>query len=207
MFTTFLNSKLYNFYINLFNSKSDSILDPLTCLIRLAILEYKPLHTKLSINNNKITYNEPNLFQGPLRWSNGDNREDIHNIYNPIIKATEWYSTNNDDIQNIFLLSVKGLKKLKESYEPNSTISHSLEFYSEYIMKNMKQNNIKEETNTIFLQLKELWSEREINIINNLLLELEENENISFINAIEEILKTKEEIVRDIILNLTTKLE
>ena len=200
---------IYNLYLNFFNSKPDSILDPLTCLIRLGILEFKPIHTKISINNNKITYCEPHIFQGTVRWSNGDNREDIHNIYNPIIKSLQWYDVENQDIKNILIFSIKGLNKLKKTYEPNSTIAHSLEYYSDYIKKRLKtKNKLIDENNSIFIQLKNLWNDRELNIVNNLLLELDENKNNeALIKALEVILEKKEEVVKNIILNSTTKLE
>ena len=66
----------------------------------------------------------------------------------------------------------------------------------------------------MLLQFKELWSDREINIINNMILELvdinvgdDEEVDNSLIDAIEIILNKKEDIVGDIILQNTTKLE
>jgi hypothetical protein len=211
MFKKYFGSTFYNFFNTFFyENKSDSIIDPLTCLIRLGLLEFKPFNTKISIKNNRITYNDPHLLQGTIRWSNGDNREDIHNIYNPILKAIQWYEPDNEDIKNLFKYSVKGLEKLKSSYEENSIITHSIEYYISYIKQNFKSKKTKEaETNTVFLQFKELWSDREINIINNMFLELEDAETIddALIDAIEIILNKKEELVSDIILQNTTKLE
>ena len=213
MFKHYLGNSIFNFFNSIFyENNSNSIIDPLTCLIRLAILEFKPINTKISIKNNRITYNDPNILQGTLRWTNGDKRSDIHNIYNPIIKAIQWYEPDNEDIKNIFKYSVKGLEKLKMSYEENSIISHSIEYYITYIKQNFKTKKSKEpEINTIFLQFKELWSDREINIINNMLLELadqyDDSVDSSLIEAIEIILNKKEEIVADIILQNTTKLE
>ena len=77
-----LNNNFKEFIVSLFETKKDSILDPLTCIIRLSILEFKPIGTKISLNNNKIKYNDPSVIQGALRWSNGDNREDLHNLFN-----------------------------------------------------------------------------------------------------------------------------
>ena len=37
------------------NEVKKSVLDPLTCIIRCAILSYKPIGTKISIIENKIT--------------------------------------------------------------------------------------------------------------------------------------------------------
>ena len=212
MFKKYFGNTIFNLF-NLFNDNSHSIIDPLTCLIRLGLLEFKQINTKISIKNNKISYNDPHILQGTLRWTNGDNRDDIHNIYNPIIKAIQWYDCENDDIKNIFKYTLKGLHKLKNSYEENSIISHSIEHYITYIKQNLKQKKPKEiESNTMLLQFKELWSNREINIINNMLLELDDENNYneydtSLIDAIEIILNKKEEIVAQIILQNTTKLE
>ena len=93
--------------------------------------------------------------------------------------------------------------------------------YIEFIRGNYKIDNIhylhtifdsmtEKELHTIqTLSFKELWNDREINIINNMLLELNENDGSkdSLIDAIEVILNNKESIVADILLQNTTKLE
>ena len=56
------------------------------------------------LKNNKITFIDPNILQGAIRWTYGDKREDLHNIYKPIIKSTKWYKSDNPDILNIFIL-------------------------------------------------------------------------------------------------------
>ena len=56
MFKHYLGNSIFNFFNSIFyESNSNSIIDPLTCLIRLAILEFKPINTKISIKNNRIT--------------------------------------------------------------------------------------------------------------------------------------------------------
>lgn len=217
-----LNNSLYEIFSNLFNDKDkNSIIEPLICLVRLAILDFKPPKTKISIFNNRITYNEPNILQGAVRWSNGDTRDDLHNIYLPITKATYWYDISNPDIKNIFKYSIRGLEKLKTSYSRNSTINHSIQFYinylREYITKESTRNKVEDktnedETNTIFNKLKGIWNDREISIINNLILELENRRNSdedheTIINTIETLLVSKENKVYDLILKTTTLLE
>tara|TARA_Y100000591_G_scaffold67271_1_gene55671 strand:+ start:5076 stop:5720 length:645 start_codon:yes stop_codon:yes gene_type:complete len=214
MFKKYLGETIYNIFNNLFyeNENNNSIIDPMTCLIRVSLLEFKPKNTKLSIKNNKITYNDPNILQGTIRWTNGDNREDIHNIYNPIIKALNWYEPDNPDVVNIVKFTIKGLEKLKSSYNDNSIIAHSIQYYITYIKQNFKTKKDKEkyvENNTIFIKLKELWNDREINIINNIILELADSnkDNKSLIEAIEIILNQKEEMVQMILKQNLTKLE
>lgn len=228
MFKNYISNKIVNFFSSLFydNEKPDSIIEPLTCLIRLAILEFKPIHTKLSISDNRITFDEPTILQGAVRWSNGDRREDIHNIFNPIRKAGEWFDIQSDDICTIFKFSIRGLEKLKLSYNKNSTIAHSIEYYTLYLKnkldytkntKNTKNSEREEEIdndeqNSIYIKLKQLWNKREINIINNLLLELDVNKEDSkrqdsLIMALESILLRKEESVQNMLFETLTTLK
>lgn len=219
------NNNFKEFIVSLFETKRDSILDPLTCIIRLSILEFKPIGTKISLNNNKIKYNDPSAIQGALRWSNGDNREDLHNLFNPLKKAVLWYDVKNPEIKNLINYSIRGLEKLQSSYNKNSVISHSMQYYIDYLRnsldeKNKNQNNQtneeEENENTISKQLRDLWNEREITIINNIILELEDNrkaskpefiqEQESLIKTMETILNRKEQKVSNILFENTTLL-
>ena len=103
MYKTLSTQSAYTFINNFFKETDKNfILDPLSCVIRLAILSFKPSGTKISITRNKISYNEPSILQGTIRWSQGDNRDDLHNIYNPLKKATEWFDISSSELTNIF---------------------------------------------------------------------------------------------------------
>ena len=212
-------SNFREFIMSFFEIKKDSILEPLTCLVRLSIIDFKPLGTKISLNNNRIKYNDPNMLQGALRWSNGDNREDLHNLYNPLIKATQWYDHEDEQIRNIFKYAVKGLQKLQSSYNKNTVISHSIQLYIDYLEKYLdgeKLEKEKDEESTISKELKALWNEREITILNNILLQLEDNrkkntpelieEQNTLITTLETILARKEDKVTNILFENTTTL-
>ena len=220
------NNNFKEFIVSLFETKRDSILDPMTCIIRLSILEFKPIGTKISLNNNKIKYNDPSAIQGALRWTNGDNREDLHNLFNPLKKAVLWYDVKNPEIKNLINYSIRGLEKLQSSYNKNSVISHSMQYYIDYLKNSLdeknkdknenKQNDEEENENTISKQLRDLWNEREITIINNIILELEDNrkaskpefiqEQESLIKTMETILNRKEQKVSNILFENTTLL-
>jgi hypothetical protein len=234
-----LNDSIYKILVNIFNEKDkNSIIEPLICLVRLAILEFKPIGTKISIFNNKITYNEPNILQGAVRWSNGDARDDLHNIFLPINKAYIWYDVNKEDIKNIFKFSIRGLEKLKKSYSKNSTINHSIQYYIDTLKGSLvntelhiesrtnRKNKLRDNSdepedahNTIFNKLKGIWNDREISIINNLLIEmdsrrgttdhpvLDNEDSDSIILTLETLLSSKENRVSDLIIRSTTLLE
>ena len=202
------------------------ILDPLTCIIRCAILSFKPKGTKISIYENKISFCDPNFLQGTLRWGSGDKREDLHNIYNPIIKSTQWYSKDDKNIINIFSLAKRGLQKLKTSYEENSIISHSLALYINIIdlfinseqkcvnelfdSKKKELKNIENENdNIIYKELKNLWDENQISIVNNILIQVQNDKNNSkeWLESLNIILLSKEKCVNEIVIKNTTQLK
>lgn len=208
---TQLTKNLYNGIINIFSSDNyephEQILEPLTCIIKLGILFLKEDGTKLQIIGNSIHYHSPNVFQAPNRWINGDNRNDLHNLSNPIKIALEWHiPQNNKDINNLFQYSIKGLEKLGDSYNINSvsslignTISHYINLIklcldnkslviknqinlvdNEQIINNTnEQNSIN--TSTEKNVYKNIWTNDEISIINKLfeiaIAKKEQNDN------------------------------
>jgi hypothetical protein len=141
------SSKFLNSFIVNTNNKNE-ILEPLCCLVRLAMLQFKEDGIKISISNNKITYNEnyPFSLQGIFRWQKGDNRNDLHNLHNPIEKSTLWYDPNIKEIRQLILDSITGLQKLKKSYEHQSIIQHTLDHYINILKLSLdRPNSIKQE--------------------------------------------------------------
>ena len=59
----------------------------------------------------------------------GDNREDLHNIYNPIKKVVSWFNLNAPEIEGIIKYAIRGIHLLKSSYNQNSIVSHTLNLY------------------------------------------------------------------------------
>jgi hypothetical protein len=218
MFKNYITDTTVQLFSSIFgNNKQQTkyfIIDPFTCMVRLAILSFKPKGTKISILDNMIKYNDPNILQGTIRWSQGDNRDDLHNLYRPITKAIEWYQLEDEKIKHIFGLSSKGIENLMFSYTGNSTVRHSLVYYKSIIDENLKEEketivNKEENFNKIYTELKSLWNKNEINIINDILSEMEnktDDEKQSLINAIDSIINIKERRVQMIIKKNTTVL-
>ena len=92
------------------------ILEPLSVIIKLAIISLYPVGTKIAIYNHKLHIHSPTIFQGTIRWSCGSTREDVHLLLNPIIKALYNYSPYiNSKYKHLFESAIKGLKILKQS--------------------------------------------------------------------------------------------
>ena len=177
------------------------ILEPLCVVIRLIILKYKEKGTKISITNNSITYMEPTFYQGAIRTYNGDKRDDLHNLYSPIIKAFEWYDIESGINRYIFEQSLIGIDMLLNAYDKDSIIHHSLVHYKKIIQEfingttDQDENIIKRES-PLINNLKNIWNDDEIKIIYNILNLIDSNIKIEdkniYIKIIEDILTYKE---------------
>lgn len=104
--------------------KKNDILDPLSVIIKLFICSYKPIGTKISINNNKIDIQEPGLFQGTVRVFFGDCKNDINIIIFPILYSCVKYLTGDTKVKYyaIFERVLLSFDLLKETYNGSEII-------------------------------------------------------------------------------------
>ena len=185
--------KYYNMLSALFIEKKSKniILEPISCIVKLILLNYKNEGTKIAISNNSIDFYEPSQYQGILRNINGDGREDLHNIYNPILKCIEWYPPNSNVKYVYFYKKCSdGIKKLINAYDKDSTISRALELYCKTIddaLKNIDidididieekiDNDNSEDDSPLLDTLKDFWKEEEIDLLYSLFQIIEKNE-------------------------------
>jgi|SaaInlStandDraft_1057018.scaffolds.fasta_scaffold68748_2 hypothetical protein len=208
-FIQLLGSGVGYFYNVLSDNTNTQILDPLTTVIRLSILSFKIYGTKISINYNKIEYQEPTLLQGTFRWKNGDKRSDLHNLCNPLKICRLKYSPEDDErIKNIYNKSIEGLGNLKSLYEHTAdSTKHALSHYINIL--NGEDLNIDENQLEIYNKFNSIWSDKDIDIINDLLIEIENkfnnNQDIdSYLNSIDAILNGKDNKIREILNNTIT---
>jgi hypothetical protein len=118
---------------NKINVKS-YILDPLTVIIKLAILNNKPIGTKLLIQNNVIYFQEPGPFQSLSRMFYKTNKTDLQYLFNPLHVAcmhflSKTFSNKTERIKKLFICAQNGLKKLIETYKSCTIITLTLNYY------------------------------------------------------------------------------
>tara|TARA_B100000900_G_scaffold410624_1_gene428766 strand:- start:3327 stop:3956 length:630 start_codon:yes stop_codon:yes gene_type:complete len=189
------------------NNKKEKnlILEPLCVIFRLAILKYKPPKTKLSIKDNSIVYQEYTYDQGLIRMMEGDTREDLHNLYHPILKSIEWYPYN--DYKFIYDECITGLNILNSVYDRNSTIRHTITHYISVIQMNDCEN-IREDVdiNPIIDKLKEIWTKAEINSAVSLLKLISDDINKDvYLDSLELIINNKELFINDLLKKISTE--
>jgi hypothetical protein len=213
-----------NIYRKNFPGEQKQILDPLTTMIKLAILGYKPQGTKLAIDNNKIYFQEPSFTQGLLRWAYGNKRYELHHLLNPIVKAVKRCDLTNPSIRSIFTLAINGLERLKSSYNNNSSVViHSLDLYTNIInnalVNDKDENRIKNNSlihtvqdddeiqNNISI-FSNLWLDDEINLVAKMLHQIQttQKDAKTYLDAINTILLMKEDRANILIADLSERL-
>ena len=120
------------------------ILDPLSVIIKLAILGNKPLGTKILINKNVVFLQEPGPFQSFCRFIFKSNKTDLQYMYNPIQLAcqtflTREYIQKTPRIVSLFEGAQNGIKKLIETYKNSPIIGLSLNYYYTIIANHVDQ--------------------------------------------------------------------
>lgn len=111
------------------------VLDPLSVIIKLAILSNKPVGTKVMIQNYVIQFQEPGYFQALCRYVMNSNKQDLQFLYNPIKLACQHYLSKEmiektPRIKTLFVRAQQGIEKLKETYKSSSLICLCLNYYN-----------------------------------------------------------------------------
>ena len=159
------------------------ILDPLSVIIKLAIISNKPIGTKLRINNNIILLQEPGPFQALCRYFFKNNKTDIQYLYNPIEIACKKYLKKtviqeNPKIKDLFSCAQNGILKLIDTYKTCSVMRICLNYYLSLISNHLEEKNndslFKKDdmthfyTNEVLDKLSKIWSQDKIKIVLNL---------------------------------------
>jgi len=198
------------------------ILDPLSVIVKLAIIGNKPIGTKILIQNNIISFQEPGYFQGISRIFYKSNKTDIQYLFNPIYLACLTFLSINDNndnklidkrIKTLFSCAQKGIKRLMDTYKSCSIINLVLTYYYTiitYFIENEPVTNIYQKDGMSILYTSELtnalnsqWTKEKVKVILDLISFLNNdimaNENVkSLENIISSIDKTSQDIIQKI---------
>ena len=193
--------KVYEF-LPLSDNTKHLILEPLSCVLKISLLQHKPIGTKISVSNNALQFHEPTFLQGLTRSLGGDSRQDLHNICHPIIKCLEWYPLSEHNL--IYEECLRGLEVFKQSYEEHSLINHTIDHYIG-LVSGKEHGPI--EDNNVVLGLKDVWSKKEVEIVQSLIENINEkndDEKYDSISVLEQMLIVKEQKVNTYIQTVST---
>ena len=184
------------------------VLDPLSVIIKLAVIGNKPVGTKILISNNVIYLQEPGPFQALCRVFFKTNKTDLQYMYNPIELACKQFLSKEfvkttPRIKNLFLCAQNGIKRLIETYKINSIICLTLNYFNVIITNHVEQTY----NETIFnkdgmssLYTKELleqvftyWTQEKIKVVLDLISFLTNDKSASSnVKSLENIMETND---------------
>ena len=179
------------------------LLDPLSVIIKLAIISNKPVGTKLLMKENIIHIQEPGFFQGLARYINKTNRNDLQHLYNPIQFACQMFLNKekrrrNPKMVDLFICAQNGILKLIDTYNgtANATIRLCLNYYyvlidnyvqERYTLLFREDEITKLYTDLLLSKLIELWSSEKIKIVLDMIQFLSDdtmaNENVKSLDV------------------------
>jgi hypothetical protein len=182
------------------------ILDPLSVIIKLAIIGNKPIGTKILIQNNIIYLQEPGIFQSVCRMFFQSNKTDLQYMYNPIQLACQTFLTKENvqktpRIKELFICSQNGLKKLIETYKSCSIIHLCLNYYYAIITNHIESCNnehlfFKDSVTILYnvdtvKTLNEQWTQEKIKIVLDIITFLNKDNSASNnVKSLENIMET-----------------
>jgi hypothetical protein len=130
------------------------VFDPLSTIVKLAILGNKPTGSKISIKDNIIYIQESGFIQTLSRYYWGDTKSDLHYLSIPVEIACKRYLSTDvlkriPNIITLFQTSEQGLIELMKTYKQYPIIIHCLKYYYSIIETHinelnfiLKQNNL-----------------------------------------------------------------
>ena len=192
------------------------LLDPLSIIIKLAILSNKPVGTKILIKNNILYFQEPGMFQSFCRIIYQTNKTDLQYMYNPIQFACQTFLTKDfikatPRMKNLFVCAQNGIKKLIETYKTNSIICLTLNYFYVIITNHVEQ--VYNETifhkdgltsmynKELVEELNNLWTHEKIKVILDLITFLTNDKSASNnVKSLENIMDNNDTETQQILL-------
>jgi hypothetical protein len=193
------------------------ILDPLSVIVKLAILSNKPIGTKLLIQNNVIYFQEPGPFQSIARMVYKSNKTDLQYIFNPVNIAcncflSKQFSDKTPRIKNLFLCAQNGLKKLMETYKSCSIITITLNYYYSLLTNHINQTYnetmfVKDNLTCYYSQtvnetFNKQWTDEKIKVVLDIIAFLLKIDNPNNVKSLETIMDDIDKNTQSLVNNI-----
>ena len=199
------------------------LLNPLSTIVKLAILGNKPVGTKICIQRNVLSFQEPGPFQSLCRYVFHANKTDLQYMYNPIqIACTTFLSKLSKDstpstakpqkherLRTLFQCAQKGLERLMETYKTCTIIRLCLSYFHVLIANHVdevyqdrlfrKDSLTSLYTSSLLGELNAQWTEERMKVVLDLVGFLS-NDSMAALNvkSLENIMETIDTQSREI---------
>ncbi len=155
----------------------DKVVEPFITFIKIALLNFNPDNTKISIANHTIIFRLPTMYQGILRWSYGETRKDIDFIETSILFALKIIEKRKlyKKVNQLLFYVYCGINKLTLCYIDDTKYKAKLQRLETIIKKVYESNQfeipkmiLKQKINFNYTQLEKYWETVELIHINDI---------------------------------------
>lgn len=176
------------------------VLEPLQSMIQLALLSVSMIGTKLTIQDNILYIQQPNIIQPLTRWYHADKKDDLYFLFQVIKRFIKWYNPehNKDSIVTkelynlIIKMSIEGLNNLLKTYSSNesNTVIQVINMYKNLLEKPSEHDNdeilSKVNIDEVFIGIMKIYEPTIISIVYNILLLIsKEEDSVNIANYID----------------------
>jgi hypothetical protein len=161
--------------VNIEDNLKNYLLDPLSVIIKLAIISKKQIGVKISISNNILYIQEVGIFQSIVRYYFNSSKNDLNFLYNPINIACKFFLNKQLEypIENLFKCALNGLQKIKDTYKKYPLIIICINYYCDLItdaLNKKNENLFKDEiseyyTDELIKKLNDYWTPDKIKLV------------------------------------------
>lgn len=177
--------------------KIDMVLEPLQSMIQLALLSVSPIGTKLTIQENILYLQVPNIIQPITRWYNADKKDDLYFLFQVIKRFTKWYSPENKNspltpelYELIIVMSIDGLNNLVKTYSSSesTTVIQVINMYKNMLERKASQEVGDEKVNMdeVFENIIKIYDVNILNVLYNSLILIKKEDDILALNNYTE---------------------
>jgi hypothetical protein len=197
------------------------LLDPLSVIIKLAIISQKNSGVKISIFNNILQIQEVGIFQSVVRYYFNLTKNDLQYLYNPIELASSFFLNKIQDkykdiiksIKNLFAYALKGLEKLKITYTNEPLVIICINYYcsliNNYLDKTIDKNLFYKDdispyyTDELINKLNDFWTIDKLNLVLEMIEYLYNDNSSNNIKCLEVFMNDIDLDIQKIFINYT----
>lgn len=195
------------------------LLNPLSTIVKLAVLGNKPIGTKIYIQHNVLSFQEPGPFQSLCRYVFHYNKTDLQYMYNPIQIACTLFlpkpssssakTQKAERLRALFQCAQKGLERLMETYKSCTIIRLCLSYFhvliSNHVDEVYQDRLFRKDgltclyTSSLLAELNAQWTDERMKVVLDLVGFLS-NDSMAALNvkSLENIMETIDNQTREI---------
>ncbi len=159
-----MSKALYNLHDYFFNPPVQvDLYDPIATAFTIAIYQFMPDGTKLTIQNNQIRVVEPSIFQPFVRWIQKSGYNELGALGEPIVGFAQMRKIgmiSDADYTFICEMMTHSLQRIKKLYHHIKLVGHTMDRYI-FILTNWNVLDVENTETSVNKKFYQAWIEND----------------------------------------------